>query len=115
MNAEDVTMAVSRFCRQEQVLWIKNDTQLLFFQCEELIFAAIAQNVPSILTILHDHKQLPSFFVTNKSSQRFEVWLPLCAVQIQLKQNKHIVLNLFSFDWGKWVYIQWAMFSMLNC
>lgn len=69
-----------------------------FFQCEGLIFGTIAQNVPTILTILHDHKQLPSFFGANKSLQRFEVWLPLCVVQIQLKQNKHIVLNLFSFD-----------------
>lgn len=84
-------------------------------QCKGLIFGAIGQNVPTTLTILHDHKQLPSFFGANKSSQCFEVWLPLCAVQIQLKQNKHIVLNLFSFDWGKLVYIQWAMFSMLNC
>lgn len=93
----------------------KNDTQILFFQCKGLIFGTIGQNVPTTLTILHDHKQLPSFFGASKSLQCFEVWLPLCAVQIQLKQNKHIVLNLFSFDWGKLVYIQWAMFSMLNC
>lgn len=73
MNAEDVTMAVSRFCQQEQVLWIKNDTQLVFFQREGLIFGTIGQNVPATLTILHDHKQLPWFFAANKSLQRFEV------------------------------------------
>lgn len=113
MNAQDVTMTVSPFCWQEQELRIKKDTRLLFSMWELDIWH-YRTKCPHHTDNFAWSQAITFIFCANKSLQCFEVWL-LCALQIQLKQNKHIVLNLFSFDWGKWVFIQWAMFSILNC